>query len=112
MISPSVGKKNRGSNFLKTNRHLIFSISPSSFRFLAFLVITSDSIGLNKVKKVSFSRIKKCYTPLISNILSIFARERGGLHTAAMKRETGENPVQSRCCMFHRRKHLHAIDCG
>jgi hypothetical protein len=62
--------------------------------------------------KSLFSRIKMGHTPLISNILPIFARERGGLHTAAMKRETGENPVQSRCCMFHRRKHLYAIDFG
>ena len=30
---------------------------------------------------------------------------RSGLHVAAMKRETGESPVQSRCCEFHRRKH-------
>ena len=50
------------------------------------------------------------HTPFVFNILPIFARERGGLHTAAMKRETGENPVQSRCCMFLRRKHTNAID--
>lgn len=36
---------------------------------------------------------------------SYLCAHRSGLHLAAMKRETGESPVQSRCCEFLCRKH-------
>ena len=50
-------------------------------------------------------------TPLYMRVFSYLCACRSGLHIAAMKRETGESPVQSRCCKFHRRKHKMPLIC-
>jgi hypothetical protein len=47
---------------------------------------------------------------LYSVLYSLYSINRGGVaFKEAMKRETGENPVQSRCCMFFCRKMKYAI---
>ncbi len=47
---------------------------------------------------------------LFSVLCSLYSINRGGVaFKEAMKRETGENPVQSRCCMFFCRKMRYAI---
>ena len=113
-------------HFVKTNRHLnekvrhliwnnsecVFRSSHLPFRILLHFLFRADKRSRKRDVNFTVAGIKKLISDLNSNILPIFAPERGGLHTAAMKRETGENPVQSRCCMFRRRKHRYAIDLG